>query len=118
MNLELENQCIEQEENEEYEETESFSVPEKNTDGETTKQLSPPEVNTTFNSETEPKSGGKKNCTNPNLIDLNVPSEELISCVPNATVWEVNDAEVRELVPAETAVEETLAQDSYNLFVS
>ena len=53
MNFEFEIQCIEQEENEEYEETESFLVQEKNTDGETTKQLSPPEVNTTFNSETE-----------------------------------------------------------------
>ena len=53
MDSEFENQCLEQEENEEYEETESSSVQEKNNDGETTKQLSPREVNTIFNSETE-----------------------------------------------------------------
>ena len=53
MDFEFENQCIEQEENEEYEELESSSVQEKNNDGETTEQLSPPEVNTIFNSETE-----------------------------------------------------------------
>ena len=52
MDFEFENQCIEQEENEEYEELESSSVQEKNNDGETT-ELSPPEVNTIFNSETE-----------------------------------------------------------------
>ncbi|KAL1805034.1 hypothetical protein ACET3Z_028102 [Daucus carota] len=63
----------------------------------------------------KPKTGGKKNCKKTNLIDLNVPSEELMSYLPNGGIMQDdNDAEVRELVPDETfksAIEETSAQD-------
>ncbi|KAK1396174.1 hypothetical protein POM88_006037 [Heracleum sosnowskyi] len=60
------------------------------------------------------KKSGKRNVSQVNLIDLNVPSEEALNFMSNAGAIEVlerNDIEVLQLVPgvtSETAAEKTL----------